>query len=211
MRRSASPGSLSRRGSRRCTRHSLSQGYKRICLENSKKGHRVPLKKAVLSLELRFFCSSDLKMLEDISLFMSGATSVFCLPCNVVHCQGVLWLLWPPVRTPSLSCPSLCCSSCSGTAAWRDRHSQASTMLRQRWRRTSTCSWISGLGRGESLTPYVVLLRVQSDKGGASASSVSWHACKSTSSAWPTLLSTRSSTSPRVVTTTPRSTPSLDC
>ena len=23
--------------------------------------------------------------------------SVFCLPCNVVHCQGVLWLLWPPV------------------------------------------------------------------------------------------------------------------
>ena len=39
-------------------------------------------------MELRFFCSSDLKMLEDISLFMSGATSVFCLPCNVVTARG---------------------------------------------------------------------------------------------------------------------------
>ena len=186
-------------------------GVQEDLLGEQQEGSQGASKKGSIELGAEVFRSSDLKMLEDISLFMSGATSVFCLPCNVVHCQGVLWLLWPPVQTPSLSCPSLCCSSCSGTAAWRDRHSQASTMLRQRWRRSSTCSWISGLGRGESLTPYVVLLRVQSDKGGASASSVSWHACKSTSSAWPTLLSTRSSTSPRVVTTTPRSTPSLDC
>ena len=77
-------------------------------MENSKKGHRVPLKEDSIELGAEVVRNSDVKILEDISLFMPGATSVFCLPCNAVHCQGVLaTLATRPYTITVLSLPML--------------------------------------------------------------------------------------------------------
>jgi len=73
-------------------------GYKRICLENSRKGHRVPLED-----DSEFVRHSDRKILEDISSFLSGASSVFCLPRYADQCKGVLATLATRQHTTPLT------------------------------------------------------------------------------------------------------------
>ena len=63
-------------------------GVQEDLLGEQQEGSQGASKKGSIELGAEVFRSSDLKMLEDISLFMSGAISVFCLPCNVVTARG---------------------------------------------------------------------------------------------------------------------------
>jgi len=72
-------------------------GYKRQCLENSNKGHKIPLEKDIMEPmdcqvedNVEFKQTPDRKIIADISQHLSGADIVFCMPEMMAQCEGVL-------------------------------------------------------------------------------------------------------------------------
>lgn len=86
-------------------------GYKRECLENSNKGHKIPLEKEAMEPmncqvedNVEFNQTLDRKILQDISNHLSGADIVFCMPEMMAQCEGIL-------RTIANRCSSFIMSS----------------------------------------------------------------------------------------------------
>lgn len=72
-------------------------GYKRQCMENSNKGHKIPLEKEAMEPmesqvedNVEFKQTSDRKILGDISNHLSGTDVVFCMPEMMPQCEGIL-------------------------------------------------------------------------------------------------------------------------
>ena len=72
-------------------------GYKRECIENSNKGHKIPLmKKPMNHLErmledcVEFDVKEDGDIFNELSKFLSATDTVFCMPDKVAQCEGVL-------------------------------------------------------------------------------------------------------------------------
>ena len=71
-------------------------GYKRLCMESSKDGHKIPLEIDIEQLNMKtekfteFKQRSDLQILQDIVEFLSGDEIVFCMPERTAQCEGVL-------------------------------------------------------------------------------------------------------------------------
>ena len=69
-------------------------GYKRLCLENSNDGHKIPLEIDTMDIQEevvpQFKQTPDEKILQDITSFLSGTESVFCMSEKIVQCEGVL-------------------------------------------------------------------------------------------------------------------------
>jgi len=86
-------------------------GYKRQCMENSNKGHKIPLEKEAMEPmdcqvedNVEFKQTLDRKILDDISHHLSGADLVFCMPEMMAQCEGIL-------RTIANRCSSYIMSS----------------------------------------------------------------------------------------------------
>jgi len=65
-------------------------GYKRLCLENSQEGHKIPLEIDTIEDVHEFKQTQDVKILQDISDFLSGTELLFCMPEKIAQCEGVL-------------------------------------------------------------------------------------------------------------------------
>jgi len=73
-------------------------GYKRLCLESSRDGHKIPLEVEHMEFDqtvykekvIEFKQTADEKILQDIPAFLSGSGIVFCMPEKISQCEGVL-------------------------------------------------------------------------------------------------------------------------
>ena len=64
-------------------------GYKRLCMETSSRGHKIPLaddKKEEENVRVK----SDYLILEDIQALLGGTDTVFCMPERLDQCKGVM-------------------------------------------------------------------------------------------------------------------------
>ena len=74
----------------------LPRGYKRLCLENSEKGHKIPLdEENMIPMECQieekvdFRITPDAEIMSNVKCFLQGADVVYCMPEIMRQSEGV--------------------------------------------------------------------------------------------------------------------------